>query len=422
MKDRKPDWYERLKNGPFREDAFGSDQQREVEVRAQSGGKLKRRRRLNGKAAALMAACLIVALVAIAALSQPFSSDRQASVGGGSEEEQMMTGQFAMDHLQVGMSQEEVLQLYGDDNEGQSVNRDFQQGHKEDPNDMSTWNAVDLWRYDYGVRNGYQVKRGDGTQDPEGGFDLYGIRNGEIQSQLIIYWRDRKLERAIVKMNAGDGAIGTMQIGPAVAEAPPTDPPPADDPPAEPDLPIPNEGVRAVGDASSGQFQLRPRKDGEEKIQMLGAPSCLGQETDVQLLGDYDLFLVRPSGEETLVQRFEQLEMIRRGNDAAEFTKLDFPNIEMFLFFPRYTDCHGLEFYAYGIDKVTGEASNYTFRDGETDFPNWVTSTVDLPRASEGKLIVEGGRWAGQDNATRSIFVPDSGKHEWVLESEERIP
>ncbi len=424
MKETKPEWYARLKQGPFEGDAFDSELRRAVEARAQSG-RMNRPagRRLNARAAVLAAAAvLLIVLAALATLSQPFGSNRLASIGGGGEEEPARSFGYSMDRLRIGMSEEEVLQAIGGDYAGVSVRRDFPQEHREDPNDMSTWSAVDLWRYDFGVRDGYTVRQGHGVDSPEDGFDLDGIRSGEIEAQLIINWRDRKVERVIAKMNSGEDAIGTTYLGPNPPESPPVNPPMADDSLADRELPVPNEGIRAVGDSSSGLFQLRPVKAGDETVQTLGAPSCLGQETDVRFLGDYELVFLRPSGEETVVQRFERLEMVWQGKETIEFAKLDFPDSELLLFLPRYADCHALEFYAYGVDKATGDVSNYTFRNGENEFPYWTTSPSDLPKAADGKLVVEGGRAAGQDGATRYVFAPDPGRHQFVLESEERIP
>ena len=292
MKEAKPEWYARLKRGPFEGDVFDSELQREVEARAESGQPGRKRRRgrtgktrLNIRTVALgAAAVLLIVLAALATSGRPVDSGRQASIRGGGEQEPLISFESYME------------------------------------------------------------------------------------------------------------------------------------------LPVPNEGIRAVGSSGSGQFQLRPVKSGDESVQTLGAPSCLGQETDVHFFGDYELFFHRPSGEEAVVQSFEQLEMIWKGKETLEFRQLEFADMELFLFLPRYTDCHALEFYAYGVDKATGEASNYTFRDGENDLPYWTTSPQELPKVEDGMLVVEGGRWAGQDGAMRYTFEPVPDKHQLRLVDEERIP
>jgi hypothetical protein len=297
MKNHKPEWYARLRKGPFGETVFDSKMQQKVEARVRPGWAKSPKRRLNPWAAVVVAAVfIIIAFILVPALNQPFGSFRQA------------------------------------------------------------------------------------------------------------------------------GDIGTTEIGPTVEETPPKEPSSTEIPTISPEMPPLNEGIRAVGDTSFGLFQLRPKKGGDEKIQTMGAPSCIGKETDLQFTGDYELYFHNRSGEETLVQEFKQLDMIQRENNTIEFMKLDFPNLEIYLFLPHYTDCHGLEFFAYGIDKETGEASNFTFQNGEVNYPNWITSPVNLPQAIEGKLVVEGGKGAGQDSATRYIYVPDLAKHQLVLESKEQIP
>jgi hypothetical protein len=416
----KPDWYARLRKGPFEETVFDSKMQQEVESQARSGRAKSPKRHLNPWAAAVVAGVfLIIAFILVPALSQPFGSFRQA---GSRADQPAMSNRYVLDHLQVGMMEEEVKQAFGANFVGQSISRDFAQDHKEDPNNMSTWSAVDMWRYDFGVHDGYEVAQGSEILDQDGSFDLPGIRNRGVESQLVIYLKDRKVERVIFKRMDIEGGIVTTQIGPAVEEAPPTEPPAPDVPPINPEMPPPNEGVRANASTSFGVFQLRPNKDGDEKIQTLGAPSCLGQESDIQFTGDYELYFHNKSGEETLVQEFKQLVMIQREKNAIKLIKLDFPKIELYLFIPRYTDCHGLEFYAYGIDKETGEVSNFTFQDDDVTYPNWTTSPVNLPQANKGKLVVEGGKGAGQDGATRYMYVPDLAKHQLVLESKEQIP
>jgi len=420
MNKHKPEWYARLRKGPFSETIFGSEMLQKVEARASTGRAQSPKRRLNPWATAVVTGiCLFIAYILIPAQSQPVSP---SCVAGGSVDEPAMSIRFVVDQLQVGMSKEEVKRAFGEDFVNHSIFRDFSQEHKEDPNDMSTWSAVEMWRYDFGVHGLYQVAQGSGITDQEGGFDLPGIINGKIDSQLIIYWKGEKVNRAIYKSINIEGGIDTTQIGPAVEEAPPTNPPATDDSEFSPDMPPPNEGVRAVGETSFGLFELRPIKGGDEKIQTLGAPSCLGQETDIQYAGDYELYFINTSGKETLVQEFKHLEMIHRENEIIKFMKLDFSKIELYLFIPRHKDCHGLEFYAYGIDKKSGEVSNFTFLDGDVSFPEWATSPVSLPQTVEGKLVVEGGYAAGQDGATRYVFVPDLAKHQLVLKSKQQIP
>ncbi|WP_276354559.1 hypothetical protein [Cohnella caldifontis] len=179
--------------------------------------------------------------------------------------------------------------------------------------------------------------------------------------------------------------------------------------------------VRAVGLSAFGRLELRP-ESGVERILPLGAPSCIGLETDLSVTGDYGVYFVPAAGKEQRMDVWTGLEIISKENAALEMRKFDFPDAELFLLIPRYADCHGLEFRAYGVEKDSGQASAYTFRFGDRDVVEWTTSPVVAPASEKGELVVEGGRAAGQDGAERYRFKPDPDRHRLVLASQEHIP
>ncbi|MCD9025343.1 hypothetical protein [Cohnella silvisoli] len=412
MKDNKPEWYARMKRGPFEVTKFDSEMMRKVEERALIDRIKPRKKRFSPWAAAVATAIVLIGvyfLVPKSSLSYPDTQE----VGAGKSE---MTAEYVREHLKIGMAQEDVKNIFGNAAEGQSVKRDFAQPHQDDPNDMRTWTAVDIWRYDYGVGEGYSVHS---DLEKDNGFDMPGIENGNIESQLVIVWKDNKVERAFYKYMSSKGLEST-QIGPAIEDFPDTEPPISDE--AKHDSEYPSLEVRAIGESTLGKFELRPRKGSAEKIQPLGAPSCLGLDTDLTITGDYELFFKATAGGESLIQNYEALEIIQKENKAIMMQKFDFPKVELYLFIPRYTDCHGLEFYAYGIDKKTGEASAFTFQEGDNAIPYWTTSPMVLPTQLDDQLVVEGGRFAGTDGATRYRFQPDLNKHQMMLEGKEQIP
>lgn len=88
----------------------------------------------------------------------------------------------------------------------------------EDSNDISTWSNVDMWRYDFGLREGYKV---ESNMDEAYGFDLSGIANGDIKSQLVIIWKDGKVERALYRFNqSGGSGVTYSDIGPNTPSQP----------------------------------------------------------------------------------------------------------------------------------------------------------------------------------------------------------
>ncbi len=459
MSDRKPDWYSRLKKGPFEEPIFDMKMQRAVEVRsrgvksAETDDKRRRFGWLAGgaAAAALLALC---ALLFVPALGDPFRI--AAGGGGGSVGGPAMTEAYVSAHLHVGMTENQVEQAFGKPTESMSVRRDFAASHVEDRNDISTWTAVDAWRYDYGLRDGYEVSW---NLETDAGADKDGVSRGDVASQLIIIWNDGLVERAYYWYKDENG-LALAQYGPQMTspDLPPSQDDPQDDeqtqdapenspdqpPEASPDdnpvmttpLPAANVGVRAVGKSASGTFEIRPKKDGDERISLLGAPSCYGLETDLYFWGDYEVYFRDAAGHETLVRELIGLEIVQRTDAAIQFLKYEWPgDKELFLFIPRYTDCHGLEFYAFGVDKKTGETSSFSFEQVVTtidengiestslgESPYWTTSTVVDPVMEEGLLIVEGGRGAGQDGAILYTFEPDWTKQRMNLVDREQIP
>jgi|GEM_PF-1156780 len=460
MSDRKPDWYTRLKSGPFEEPIFDMKMQSAVELRsrsvksAETNGKRRRAGAWAGgaTAAALLALC---ALLFVPALGDPF---RMAAGGGGgaSEGGPAMTEVYVSAHLHVGMTEDQVKQAFGKPTEGMSVRRDFAASHVEDRTDIGTWTAVEAWRYDYEVRAGYEVQSDLGT---DAGADKEGVRRGDIASQLVVIWKDGLVERAYYWYRDENG-LAQAQYGPQMTspdlppsqavspednqtpdspENPPEQPPeasPEESQVTTPSLPAANVGVRATGRSASGTFEIRPKKDGDERISLLGAPSCYGMETDLYFWGDYELYFRDAAGHETLVRELAGLEIVQRTDAVIQFLKYEWPgDKELFLFIPRYTDCHGLEFYAFGVDTKTGETSSFSFEqvvttidENETEStsrgesPYWTTSTAVKPVLEDGKLIVEGGRGAGQDGAIRYTFEPDWAKQRMNLLNREQIP
>ncbi|TJY41067.1 hypothetical protein E5161_15290 [Cohnella pontilimi] len=404
MKDSKPEWYGRLKKGPFVEAAFDAEMRQRVTERIYRISPQTRNRRLGLWAAAgVTAVLLICAVILLPSIRSHFHSPSASP--GSVANPAGMTESFVRKNLHVGMTQDEVRRVFGQMYEAHAAARSFPSSHQEDPYDLNTWASVNIWRYDYNVQNGYQVNWGEESLD----FDVAGMESGKIESQLIIVWEDNMVNRAIFKYKTWDG-IATTQIGPGVDEPPPAS--------AE----ARTEVLRAVGESSFGTFELRPVAGTSEKIQPLGAPSCLGLETDVNIAGDYELFFRDKNGALQSVYSLNGLEFIQHNEEPVAMRKFDFPDVELFLLIPRYTDCHGLEVYAFGVDKQSGKPSVFPFKTRDQHATVWTTSPVNLPVLENGSLIIEGGRGAGTDGAVRYTFKPDLGKRVLMLESQEQIP
>lgn len=214
MHDVRPEWYDRLKEGPFQEPVFTSELKRKVEEKARIGGAKPFNKRSRPWSAAGLITLVIVCAIAI----YPFLRDQLLSTEPASNkftgDPTVMHGQFKK-LLKVGMNEEEVVRALGKMTEGQAFIRDFAQPHVEDPNDMSTWTELKIWRYDYGVREGYNVKS---DLNEANGFDFAGMSNGDIQAQLVIVWKEGRVDRALFRYMKS-GAVYSSQIGPSTEDA-----------------------------------------------------------------------------------------------------------------------------------------------------------------------------------------------------------
>ncbi|UUZ83823.1 hypothetical protein LJK88_08580 [Paenibacillus sp. P26] len=160
---------------------------------------------------------------------------------------------------------------------------------------------------------------------------------------------------------------------------------------------------RAVGASEQGELVLAPRL--EERLQRLGAPSCLGKEYDYRITGAYDVLFKRADGTEQIVRSFDELTLIRPDTEPISMDKLTFGSYEAFAFMPAYADCHGLEFYLFGVRD--GEAFPFAFRLDGTDRDTFETSPGRKPQVVGGKLVVESGMAAGMNTPLRYTFQPD---------------
>ncbi|NGQ93727.1 hypothetical protein G3578_00905 [Brevibacillus sp. SYP-B805] len=163
------------------------------------------------------------------------------------------------------------------------------------------------------------------------------------------------------------------------------------------------EKARAVGQSAAGELLLIPRS--RERIQQLGAPSCLGLATDYVITGDYAMVFRTPDGGGAIIQELHGLEIYTRSLQPLKLESVNVPPFHGFLFFPRHTDCHALEFYAYGIRN--GKAVPFSFQVGSSILPYFETLPTERPQVRDGQLVVVGGRGAGVDRSTVYYFAPD---------------
>ncbi|MCS7463324.1 hypothetical protein N0M98_24685 [Paenibacillus doosanensis] len=174
---------------------------------------------------------------------------------------------------------------------------------------------------------------------------------------------------------------------------------------------------RAEGVSAQGTLRLVPAS--EERVQQLGAPSCIGREDDYRIAGSYDLTFQPAGGESAAVRHFDDLSLIRPDLQPFAMKRVSFGSFEAFAFIPAYADCHGIEFYLFGVKD--GQAFPFSFQiDGA------VRPTFDIGpgrdfAVADGRLIVEGGISAGMDYPIRYTFQPDLQARTMQLVRQEEI-
>lgn len=175
--------------------------------------------------------------------------------------------------------------------------------------------------------------------------------------------------------------------------------------------------ARAVGGSGQGELALVPKE--AERVNQMGAPSCIGTESDYHMVGSYDLLFRKPDGSSQTVRTFDNLNMIQPDLNPIRMERLAFDSFEAFMFTPAYADCHETEFYLFGIRD--GKAFPFTFRLEEEQLETFYTSASKSPRAIDGKLVIDGGIYAGMDYPIRYTFQPDLQSNAMVLVEREDI-
>jgi hypothetical protein len=173
---------------------------------------------------------------------------------------------------------------------------------------------------------------------------------------------------------------------------------------SSPDKIIYTAPIRAEGKTAFGNLQIVSKS--AETIEALGTPSCMGNPEDFSIKGDYQVLFKNAQGKEFVVSENELKDIISPSKEMIPLNKLSFKAFESFFFTPVYTDCHGIQFYMYGINAEGAFQFKFQTDDSTNDFyymgPNTKLEVI------EDKLIVVGGRAAGDNGyALRYIFKPD---------------
>jgi len=175
---------------------------------------------------------------------------------------------------------------------------------------------------------------------------------------------------------------------------------------------------RAQWNVEGGTLLLMPM--GEETVQQLGAPSCLGLETDYSITGYYDMVFRDVQGTMKVIQSLGSIEIIQRDLKPLKLDSYAFKDFKAYAFIPRYTDCHYRELYLYGVKD--GEAFALPFdRGNDRTTVYFDLLPVDKPVIKQEQLVMMGGFAAGADAYDRYTFSPDLNKRLMTLVNREKV-
>jgi hypothetical protein len=181
-----------------------------------------------------------------------------------------------------------------------------------------------------------------------------------------------------------------------------------------------DDSVRAIGTHTDGHLLVRPASKGS--VAPLGAPSCYGLETDLSWLGDYEaVWEPKSGGSRSKVMTFPiDFEIVQPNDAPVEMQKYFLGEMEIFAYVPRYTDCHALETYLFGVSD--GKAFPIPFEMKPEQIWKNIGQLPHRPfQLTNDELILTGGYWAGQDFIDVYHFRYDSKKRSMILHNTEQV-
>ena len=156
--------------------------------------------------------------------------------------------------------------------------------------------------------------------------------------------------------------------------------------------------VRAEGISESGKLQIVALD--EESQDMLGAPSCMGIESDLQMKSNYQVIFIYENGKRTKVAELPDLTFIQPNTETQQLATLELAEVELFLLVPQYKDCHALTFYTYALDRSSLSVFpvSYQLTDG-TIADTMAYPPGQAPRVVDNQFILPSSEGPGGEQA-----------------------
>lgn len=161
-----------------------------------------------------------------------------------------------------------------------------------------------------------------------------------------------------------------------------------------------SETIRAQGATAEGMFSVTAAE--KEEITELGAPSCLGLETDLSFKGDYKVRYAA-NGVSDEVAVLENLTFVQPTSAAVQMIRLPFQEADVFLLAPQYKDCHGIQIYAFAVEHESGKAVQLQFEEefSRTDTSYYRPGTT--PMVKENQLVLESTEGPGGEGSSEDM-------------------
>lgn len=168
---------------------------------------------------------------------------------------------------------------------------------------------------------------------------------------------------------------------------------------------------RAMGESQFGKLEILPVA--AESIEKLNAPSCYGAANDVQIQGSYRIVFKDLDNKITELKLPQLTGFIQPQSGVIDLKKMAFPDHDVFIIAPNYTDCHGIAFYLIAVGKDGAYLMNFTTDTGDSDQYDFAPNT-EL-QVQDGLLVVRHGGAAGNEAVITQRFKPGFKKHKMEL-------
>ena len=181
-----------------------------------------------------------------------------------------------------------------------------------------------------------------------------------------------------------------------------------------------DNSIRAIAAHKDGQLIIQPQSHGHAAT--LGAPSCYGLESDISWTGDYEAVWEPASGAaSSKVMTFpSDFEIIQPTEAAVNLQMVTIGDTDLYTYYPRYTDCHALDIYFFGVKD--GEAFPVSL---ELEAGKRFTGFVQHPhyplQVTDDEIVITGGEGAGQEFINMYHFNYDGKQHALILQKTDQV-